>query len=158
MSRKSFLRVLLGGSCLLLFIGCKTVKEIEYITVTDTVVEHDTTEVVIHDTTQIVQIKYDSIDRLIEKITYVDTNGVVHEKEIQKLTRYININAEKYKVQETSYKREISRLEKQLEAAKEKQIEYIEKPLYWWQKALIAIGSLTLVVAVGAIVIKIMKR
>ena len=158
MSRKSFLRVLLGGSCLLLFIGCKTVKEIEYITVTDTVGEHDTTEVVIHDTTQIVQIQYDSIDRLIEKITYVDTNGVVHEKEIQKLTRYININAEKYKVQEESYKREISRLEKQLEAAKEKQIEYIEKPRHWWQKALIALGSLTLVVAVGAIVIKIMKR
>ena len=51
MSRKSFLRVLLGGSCLLLFIGCKTVKQ----TVEVPVYVHDTTFVAkeVHDSTYI---------------------------------------------------------------------------------------------------------
>ena len=119
-------------------------KEIEYVTVIDTVDVSDTTEVYIHDTTEIIRVKVDSVDRYVEKITYVDSNGVVHEKEINTLTHYITVMDEQYKVKEAEYKSKIEKLEKQLNDSEKTETEYIEKPLRWWQKGLIWSGVVSI--------------
>lgn len=116
--------------------SCRTVKEIQI--VTDTVAVHDTTEIFIHDTTKIKEIKYDSVDRLVEKTVYVDTNGVVHEKEVEKMTHYIYLQDEQYKVMESYYKKKVSELEKQLE--QKATVEYVEKELNWYHKTMIGLG------------------
>lgn len=117
-------------------VSCRSVKEIQI--VTDTLAVHDTTEIFIHDTTKIKEVKYDSVDRLVEKTVYVDTNGVVHEKEVEKLTHYIYLQDEQYKVMESYYKSMVSELEKKL---KEKAtVEYVEKKLNWYQKTMIGLG------------------
>ena len=134
MSRKSFLRVLLGGSCLLLLAtSCHQLKH----TVEVPVYVHDTTFVAkeVHDSTYIdkwhtVYVNGDTV-RLRDSI-------VVYRYRVKTDTSYIYV-------------------EKPVIVSKTEIVE-VKKPLYWWQKALIALGSLTLVVAVGAIVIKIMKR
>lgn len=110
--------------------SCKTIREVEI--QYDTVVQTDTTEVYVHDTTKIVEVRVDSVDRVVEKITYVDSNGVVHEREKETLTHYIYQQSEEYKVKEAEYKSKISDLEKQL--AEKQKVEYVEKELSWWQK------------------------
>ena len=116
--------------------SCCSVKEVQI--VTDTVALHDTTEIFIHDTTKIKEIKYDSVDRFVEKTVYVDTNGVVHEKEVEKMTHYIYLQDEKYNVMKSYYKSMVSELEKKL---KEKAtVEYVEKELNWYHKTMIGIG------------------
>ena len=134
MSRKSFLRVLLGGSCLLLLAtSCHQLKH----TVEVPVYVHDTTFVAkeVHDSTYIdkwhtIYINGDTV-RLHDSV-------VVYRYRVKTDTSYIYV-------------------EKPVIVSKTEIVE-VKKPLYWWHKALIALGSLTLVVAVGAIVIKIMKR
>lgn len=134
MSRKSFLRVLLGGSCLLLLAtSCHQLKH----TVEVPVYVHDTTFVSkeVHDSTYIdkwhtVYVNGDTV-RIRDSI-------VVYRYRTKTDTSYIYV-------------------EKPVIVSKTETVE-VKKTLYWWQKALIAIGPLTLVVAVGAIVIKIMKR
>jgi 5'-deoxynucleotidase YfbR-like HD superfamily hydrolase len=117
-------------------VSCRTIKEVQI--VTDTVVKIDTTEVFIHDTTKVVEVKIDSVDRLVEKITYVDSNGVWHEKEKETLTHYIFQQSEEYKVKEAQYKSKISELEKKLE--EKAKVEYVEKKLNWYQKTMITLG------------------
>ena len=134
MSRKSFLRVLLGGSCLLLLAtSCHQLKH----TVEVPVYVHDTTFVAkeVHDSTYIdkwhtVYVNGDTV-RLRDSI-------VVYRYRVKTDTSYIYV-------------------EQPVTTTVTETVE-VKKPLSWWQKALIALGSLTLVVAVGAIVIKIMKR
>ena len=127
-------------------VSCRSVKEIQ--TVTDTVAVHDTTEVFIHDTTKVTEIKYDSVDRYVEKITYVDTNGVVHEREVEKLTHYIYLQDELYKVMESYYKSKVSELEKKLEEKTD--VEYVEKELSWIQKTLMYMGVGFILCVIGA--------
>lgn len=116
--------------------SCRTIKEVQV--VTDTVAVHDTTEVFVHDTTKIKEVKYDSVDRLVEKTVYVDTNGVVHEKEVEKLTHYIYIQDEQYRAMESYYKNKVYKLEKKLD--EKAKVEYVEKKLNWYQKTMIGLG------------------
>lgn len=125
--------------------SCRTVKEIQI--VTDTVAVYDTTEIFIHDTTKIKEIRYDSVDRLVEKTVYVDTNGVVHEKEVEKLTHYIYLQDEQYKVMESYYQNKVSELEKKLE--QKATVEYVEKELSWFQKTMMWLGVGFIVVLIG---------
>lgn len=125
--------------------SCRSVKEVQI--VTDTLAVHDTTEVFVHDTTKIKEVRYDSIDRIVEKTVYVDTNGVVHEKEVEKLTHYIYMQDEQYKVMESYYKRKISELEKKLEEKAE--VEYIERELNWFQKTLMGLGVCFIITIIG---------
>ena len=116
--------------------SCRSVKEIQ--TAIDTVVVSDTLEVFVHDTTKIKEVRYDSVDRIVEKTVYVDTNGVVHEREVEKLTHYIFLQDEQYKEMRSYYRNKVSELEKKLEENKE--IEYVEKELNWYQKTMIGFG------------------
>lgn len=126
-------------------VSCRSVKEVQ--TITDTLAVHDTTNVFIHDTTKIKEVRYDSIDRLVEKTVYVDTNGVVHEKEVEKLTHYIYMQDEQYKVKEAEYKSKIIELEKKLK--EEKKVEYVEKKLNWFQKTLMGLGVCFVITLIG---------
>lgn len=137
----------------LMLTGCRTVKEIEI--QYDTIVKTDTTEVYVHDTTKVTEIKYDSVDREVEKIIYVDSNGVWHEKEKETLTHYIFQQSEEYKVKEAEYKNKITDLEMQL--AEKQKVEYVEKELNWWQKTFIGIGVVSLVALLCAVVWKTRK-
>lgn len=110
--------------------GCRTIKEVEILH--DSIIQNDTTEVYVHDTIKVTEIRYDSVDREVEKIVYVDSNGVCHEKEKETLTHYIYQQSEEYKAKEAEYKSKISDLEKQL--AEKQKVEYVEKELSWWQK------------------------
>ena len=125
--------------------SCRSVKEVQILT--DTVALHDTTEIFIHDTTKIKEVKYDSVDRFVEKTVYVDTNGVVHEKEVEKLTHYIYLQDEKYNVMESYYKKKVSDLEKKL--SQKKGVEYVEKELSWFQKTLMWFGVGFILVLIG---------
>ena len=116
--------------------SCRSVKEVQILT--DTVALHDTTEIFIHDTTKIKEIKYDSVDRFVEKTVYVDTNGVVHEKEMEKLTHYIYLQDEKYNMMESYYKKKVSDLKKKISQGE--RVEYVEKELSWFQKTLMWFG------------------
>lgn len=118
--------------------SCRTIKETEYITITEYV--HDTTEVYVHDTTKVVSIVHDSVDRYVEKVKYVDKDGVVHEKEIERLTLVIRENSEQYHARESEYKNKISELEAKLgEKATEV---FVEKKLNWFQKTFMVCGGL----------------
>ena len=139
----------LGGFCLvvalcLTLMGCRTVKEVQI--VTDSVYITDTTTLTVHDTVKTKEIIHDSVDRRVEKIVYVDSNGVWHEKEKETLTHYIYQQSEEYKAKEAEYKSKISDLEKQL--SEQQKVEYVERPLKWWQKTLMGIGVLGLILFV----------
>ena len=130
----------------IVFTSCRTVKEIEY----QTKIVYDTLEVITHDTTVIKEIQHDSVDRYVEKTIYVDSNGVVHEKEIQRLTHYIAENNEIYQRKESELKEKIADLERQLEQ-KETVVE-VEKELNWFQKTLMVLGVCMLItIAVVAV-------
>lgn len=135
--------------------SCRSTKEIQI--VKDTVVMSDTMEIYVHDTTKITETKYDSIDRTVERIVYVDSNGVWHEKEVQTLIHYNNMQSEKFKVLEYEYQRKIKDLEKEL---KEKEFEstvYVDKPLRWWQKSLMYLGAAFLLVLLLSGIMKLKK-
>ena len=125
--------------------SCRSVKEVQI--VTDSAALHDTTEIFIHDTTKIKEIKYDSVDRFVEKTVYVDTNGVVHEKEVEKLTHYIYLQDEQYRAMESLYKNKVYELEKKLE--EKATVEYVEKELSWFQKTLMWCGVGFILVLIG---------
>lgn len=130
--------LLLFAACL---VSCRTVKEIQ--TVTDTVAVHDTTFLAVHDTTTIVDVKYDSVDRYVEKITYVDTNGVVHEREVERLVKVIETQSEESRKTISVLRSQISVLEKRLEESQG--VQYVEKRLKWWQEGLMWAGGVSLV-------------
>ena len=126
-------------------VSCRSVKEVQI--VKDTGALHDTTEVYIHDTTIIKELIYDSVDRIVEKTVYVDTNGVVHEREVEKLTHYIYLQDEKYKVLASYYSKRVAELERKLE--EKPKVEYKEKELNWFQKTMMYFGVGFILVIVG---------
>lgn len=117
-------------------VSCRCGKDIS--SVVDTVVVHDTNTIFVHDTTKVIETRYDSVDREVEKIIYIDSNGVWHEKEKETLHHYIRQQNEYYKAKESEYKRRISELEKQL--AEQTKVEYVEKSLTWLQETLMYLG------------------
>lgn len=125
--------------------SCRSTKDIQTEVRTEYI--HDTTEVVLVDTVKIVEVKRDSVDRYVEKTTYVDTNGVWHEKEVEHLTHYIHEQDFEYKVREAGYKARIATLEKQL--SEKAKVEYVEKNLNWFQKALMRLGVGFVIVMLG---------
>ena len=139
--RKSLVRFCSVVALCLLLVSCRVVKEVEI--QHDTIVNTDTTEVYVHDTTKVTEIRYDSIDREVEKIIYVDSNGVWHEKEKETLHHYIYQQSEEYKAKEAEYKNKITNLEKQL--AEKQKVKYVEKEMKLWQKTFVWIGVLCLI-------------
>lgn len=128
--------------------SCRSVKEVQILT--DTVALHDTTEIFIHDTAKIKEIKYDSVDRFVEKTVYVDTNGVVHEKEVERLTKFIYEQSAESVVREKNYRETIKSLEKRIrEMTREKTL---VGALPWWKEMLMYLGVGFIIVVVGSIV------
>ena len=125
-------------------VSCRSVKEVSV--VTDTIVKTDTTEIYVHDTVRVLEVRFDSVDRFIEKTVYVDSNGVVHEKEVERYIRYIHYQDELYKAMEAFYKAEVAELQKRIEESDksdvdvEKKTEYIEKEPSWFNKTMVAFG------------------
>lgn len=146
--------ILLGSTLLLCLVSCKTTKEIQ--TLTDTVAVHDTTYVELLDTLKIVEVKYDSIDRFVEKIIYTDTNGVIHEKEVERLYHYARNQEQVYQKTIDKLRSYVSYLEKQLK--QEKTVVEVKKPLCWWQKTMIYIGAAAILGFVLYIIYMIIRR
>lgn len=125
--------------------SCRTVKEVQYERV------HDTVTVVekeyIHDTLQTTQTVHDSVDRYVEKVVYTDANGVVHEREIERLTRIIRESNEEYRVKESEYLKTIEELREKL-AEKVTTVE-VKKPLNWFEKTMIGLGVCFIILVVG---------
>lgn len=74
--------------------ACRPAREV--VRVTDTVVVTDTVAVTVRDTVSVTAVRYDSVDRVVERVVYTDTAGVVHEKEIERLTHHIRMQDERY--------------------------------------------------------------
>ena len=151
--RKSLGRFCSVVALCLMLVSCRVVKEVDI--QHDTIVNTDTTEVYVHDTAKVTEIRYDSIDREVEKIIYVDSNGVWHEKEKETLHHYIYQQSEEYKAKEAEYKNKITNLEKQL--AEKQKVKYVEKEMKWWQKTFVWIGVLCLIGIVLLLVWKFRK-
>ena len=134
--------------------SCRTVKEIQV--VTDTVEVINTEFISLHDTTKIVDIRYDSIDRYVEQIVYVDTNGVVHEKEVEHFTKIITVQKEEYQNTIENQRNYISLLEKKLE--EKETIKEVEKPLKWYQKTLMYAGIAFFVCIIAAVAYLVKKQ
>lgn len=134
--------------------SCRSAKEIQTEIVTEYV--HDTTTEYIHDTTIVKETRYDSVDREVERIVYVDSNGVWHEKEKETLHHYIKWQDEKYKAKEAEYKSKISELEKQL--AEKTEVVYVEKKLSWIQKTLMYCGVAFFLTIAILCIIKFKKK
>ena len=128
--------------------SCRTVKEVEYQYI------HDTISVVekeyVHDTLHTTQIIHDSIDRCVEKVVYIDENGVVHEREIERLTRILRESNEEYHAKEAEYQNTIRELREQLE--NNVQTIEVRKPLNWFQRTLVGLGVCFIIVVVGYII------
>lgn len=120
----------------LILSSCRATKEMD----SNVVVEykHDTTTIYIHDTTTVTEIRHDSVDREVERIVYIDTNGVVHERETVRLTKIIRENSEAYRARESYYRHRIEELSLQL-SEKEAIVE-VERQLTWLQKTIMGIG------------------
>ena len=125
--------------------SCRTVKEVEYQYI------HDTISVVekeyIHDTLQTTQIKHDSVDRYVEKVVYIDKDGVVHEREIERLTKVIRETNEEYRAKEAEYQNTIRELREQLE--NNVQTVEVRKPLNWFQRTLVGLGVCFIIVVIA---------
>ena len=99
---------------------------------------------VVHDTTKTVEVVHDSVDRVVERTVYVDSNGVIHEKEVDRLTRYINRNAEVYESTTRLLEQRISQLKEQLQKKQETKI--VEKKVYVLWPLWVAIGIVAVIV------------
>lgn len=101
---------------------------------------HDTaySNSVTHDTIKTVEVVRDSVDRVVERTVYVDSNGVIHEKEIERLTRIIDRNAEQYKATNQLLNERIAQLKEQLE--KSKKVVIKEVKVYVWWPCLVVLG------------------
>lgn len=133
--------------------SCRTIKEIEYrdVYVHDTV----TLKEVVHDSIEKIVQKHDSIDHYIEKYIYVDENGVVHEREIERLTQYIRESETEFRQKESEYKERIAELERQL--SENQTVAEVKKPLNWFQKTMMGLGFCFILVVVGYVVYIIVK-
>ena len=135
--------VIVAFICCLMFGGCASTNHLRE---TTKMVQVDTVYVssVVHDTLKTVMVVHDSVDRVVERTVYVDSNGVVHEKEVERLTRLIDRNAEQYKATNQMLTEKIARLEEQLKEKEE--IKVVEKKVYVWWPCLVLVG---LILAVG---------
>lgn len=116
--------------------GCRGTEKIEYVTKTEYV--HDTMTEYVHDTTKITEVRIDSVDRLVEKTIYIDSNGVVHEREVERLTRYIYDLKDAYNSYEYVLQERISELEQELESKEETKV--VEKKVYVWWPCWVVLG------------------
>lgn len=123
--------------CCLMFSGCSSAN---HLSETTRIVQVDTVYVssMVHDTLKTVIIVHDSVDRVVERTVYVDSNGIVHEKEVERLTQIIDRNAEQYKMTNQILKEKIAQLKEQLENNKETIVQ--EKKVYVWWPCLILVG------------------
>ena len=128
--------LLLCALVAVVFSSCRTVKEIEYrdFYIHDTV----TLKEVVHDSIEKIVQKHDSIDHYIEKYIYVDENGVVHEREIERLTQYIRESEAEFHQRESEYKERIAELERLL--SENQTVVEVKKPLNWFQKTMVGLG------------------
>ena len=124
------------GIIMFMCCGCRGVEKIEYVTKTEYV--HDTMTEYVHDTTKTTEIRIDSVDRLVEKTIYIDSNGVVHEKEVEKLTKYICDLKDAYSSYEHVMQERIDKLKEELEQKKETKI--VEKKVYVWWPCWVVLG------------------
>lgn len=130
--------------------SCSSVKTVEYVHDTVTLEKTDTVYDATHDTVKSVQVKHDSIDRYVERICYVDSNGVVHEKEVERLTKFIYEQSAESVVREKNYRETIKSLEKRIrEMTREKTL---VGTLPWWKEMLMYLGVGFIIVVVGSIV------
>ena len=123
--------------CCLMFSGCSSTNHLRE---TTKMVQVDTVYVssVVHDTLKTVMVVHDSVDRVVERTVYVDSNGVVHEKEVERLTRLIDRNAEQYKATNQMLTEKIARLKKLLKEKEE--IKVVEKKVYVWWPCWVVLG------------------
>lgn len=132
--------IVVVGCIMFMCCGCRGAEKIEYVTKTEYV--HDTMTEYVHDTTKTTEVRIDSVDRLVEKTIYVDSNGVVHEKEVEKLTKYIYDLKDAYSSYEHVMQERIDKLKEELEQKKETKI--IEKKVYVWWPCWVVLGIATL--------------
>lgn len=136
--------------------SCSSVRQAEYITKTEYV--HDTTKTTeyLHDTTKTTEVRIDSVDRIVEKTVYVDSNGVVHEREVERLTRYIYDLKDAYNSYEHVLQERIAELKEKLESKEETKI--VEKKVYVWWPLWVAIGLIVAAVAAVVVFEKVMNK
>lgn len=132
--------------------SCRSQKNVIKEIVTEYV--HDTTESVreVHDTTRIVNVKLDSVVRFVERNVYVDTNGVVHEKEVDRLSRYIFLQDEYYQSVIENYEKKLKLMEGRIKEAESTNHISVEKKLNWFQKMMIWFGVGFVIVLLGGVI------
>ena len=137
-------------------LSSKGTQKIEYVTTTEYV--HDTTTKLeyIHDTTKTTELMVDSVDRIVEKTVYVDSNGVVHEREVGRLTRYIYDLKDAYNSYEHVLQERIAKLKQELESKEETKV--VEKKVYVWWPLWVAIGLIVTAVAAVVVFEKVMNK
>ena len=112
--------------------GCGSVSTIEQHIKTEHI--HDTVTVYCTDTVVKERTVHDSVERLVEHFIYTDSNGVVHDKEFERLNRYISSSNDIYKSLFYSFKEKVDQLESKLDSEKDVIVEekkvYILWPLY----------------------------
>lgn len=128
--------IVIVGTIMFMCCGCRGTEKIEYVTKTEYV--HDTMTEYVHDTTKTTEVRIDSVDRLVEKTIYVDSNGVVHEKEVEKLTKYIYDLKDAYSSYEHVMQKRINKLKEELEQKQETKV--VEKKVYVWWPCWVAFG------------------
>ena len=119
---------------------CCSCKASDHLRESTQMVQKDTVylSTVTHDTIKTVEVVRDSVDRVVEITTYIDSNGVIHEKEIERLTRYINHNAEVYESTTRLLQERIAKLKEQLREKEE--IKVVEKKVYVWWPCWVVLG------------------
>lgn len=137
-------------------ISCKGTQKIEYVTKTEYVHDTATKLEYIHDTTKTTEVRVDSVDRLVEITVYVDSNGVVHEREVERLTRYIYDLKDAYNSYEHVLQERIAELKQELESKEETKV--IEKKVYVWWPLWVAIGLIVTAVAAVVVFEKVMNK
>lgn len=136
--------VLAVSVSLLSLASCKGMEKIQYVTRTEYVYDTMTRTEYVHDTTKTTEVKIDSVDRLVEKIVYVDSNGIVHEKELERLTHYIHESQEEYKAINQVLEQRISQLQQELSQKEETKV--VEKKVYVWWPLWVAVGIVAAIV------------
>lgn len=129
--------------------SCRSTKTINTETTTEYI--HDTMEVVkyVYDTARIVNVKIDSVDRFVERTVYVDSNGVAHEKEVERLTKFIFLQDERYASTISFYENKLKQMKKSLKEAQSTKIVEVERKLTWFQKMMMWFGAGFVIVVAG---------
>lgn len=112
--------------------GCGTVSTLEQHVKTEYI--HDTVNVYCTDTVVKERTVQDSVERLVEHFIYTDSNGVVHDKEFERLNHYMYESNDMYKSFFCAFNEKLDKLGNQLDSKKEVVVEekkvYILWPLY----------------------------